>query len=132
MAETKRTLLERCDARILAIEGQLATITSLIMQSSFAVEQGLASLHQLGQNILNGVTMGNAALDALITALDTATNAIAARIAALTSALANVATPEQLAELTSIQTHLAALGADPSNPVPDPTPVPVPDPTTTV
>lgn len=110
MPETKRTLLERVDATLARIEPLLAR------------------LEGLGMQILTGVTMANQALENLITQIDGATNAIAARIDRLTTDLQNVATPEQIAELTTLRDQLVALGQDPANPVPTPEPSPAPEP----
>ncbi len=108
MSETKRTLLERIDAR-------LARIEPLLMR-----------LEGLGVQILTGVTMANQALENLITQINDATNTIATRIDRLTTDLQNVATPEQIAELTALRDQLVVLGQDPANPVPQPTPAPEP------
>lgn len=110
MAETKRTLLERLAAGLARVEPLLNR------------------LEGLGVQILTGVTMANQALETLITQLNEATNLIAARIERLTTSLQDVATPEQLAELSALQAQLTALGQDPTNPVPIPTPEPAPEP----
>lgn len=110
MPETKRTLLERIDERLARVEPLLHR------------------LEALGVQILTGVTMANQALENLITQINDATNAIAARIDRLTNDLQNVATPEQLTELTALRDQLVALGQDPANPVPTPAPTPEPAP----
>ena len=107
MAETKRTILERIDARLTLVEAQVAQLLT-----------ALAQLTVLGNEIKQGVIMANQALTDLTVQLNDATNAVSARIDRLITGLQDVATPAQLAELGALRDHLTALGQDPVNPIP--------------
>ena len=79
-------------------------------------------LAHLRQELRQGLRHMANELDTVIADLNANTNAVATRIDNLVAALSNVATPEQLAELGAISSHLKNLGSDPSNPVPAATP----------
>lgn len=102
--EPKRTLLERIDATVQRLNEDVA-----LMRQQF--DSRFATLTQ-------ELTVANAALAALITQLNDETNQIQSRIDRLIAGLQDVATPEQLAELTAISGRLTVLGQDPSNPIP--------------
>lgn len=80
--------------------------------------------HQLAQLTKELKNMANE-LDTVIADLNANTNTVATRIDNLIAALSaagTAPTPEQLAELGAISSHLKALGSDPANPVPSPAP----------
>jgi ABC-type transporter Mla subunit MlaD len=110
---TKRSLLEELAEDVAEIR------KTLIPAINTKLDALIAAVATLG----TGVTMANQALEQIITQVNDATNQVATRLDALETQLQGVATQDQLDELSAIKTHLQALGADPSNPVPPPPPV---------
>lgn len=114
MAETRRTLLERIDINLLST---LSVVRSCARRIEDLLALG-AEIKQLVNDTKAGIIMANEQVEALIAQFNQATNDIAARLATLAARLAGTVTPEEIAELTAIKDRLAALGADPSDPIP--------------
>jgi len=105
--KTKRTLLKEILLRVMDVKTEL--------------HQSINDRHNQFQNLKETLRSLTMKVDELLAKVDATTNETAARVQALIDAIkaqnGNL-TPEQEAEAGTIVAHLQAIGADPSNPVP--------------